>query len=317
MENGLSDLTDQHKRQVTKLRVSLTDRCNLRCSYCMPVDSTFMEESELLTPLDYHSIIGDLVDLGLKEVRLTGGEPMMRKQFAEIVRQIAKLPLNKISITTNAIFLNRHLETLLENGVESINVSLDSLDEEKFRRITHGGNLEKVLKNIDLAIKSGMQVKLNVVAMNGVNIDELDRFVDFSAEKNIEVRFLELMRIGFACNRQKDRFISADEIMSVLKSKHQLKSLPRAKSSTSFNFSMQNGANIGFIASESRPFCGACNRWRLSADGKIFACLLKNQGISVKNLSRIERANVFRDLLPMKPKMRPKEVTTMMNSIGG
>ncbi|MFL5786283.1 MAG: GTP 3',8-cyclase MoaA [Bacteriovoracaceae bacterium] len=314
---ALVSLIDQHGRKIRKLRLSLTDKCNLRCHYCMPIDSTFMDEEKYLSPEDYSSIVSELCDHGLEELRLTGGEPLLRKNFEVIIERLSRLPLRKIGLTTNGIFLDRYLEILKANRVHHLNISLDSLKEENFRKITYGNHLKKVLANIELAQKMNFHIKLNVVAMRGVNDHELLDFVEYSKSTGIEVRFLELMRIGFACGNQADQFISASELISNLQKNFELKAVVKEMDSTSFNYLLSNGAQIGFIASESKAFCGQCSRWRLSADGILRACLLKDDGITIKNTNKEQREDIYRTLLGMKPFERPVEVAHHMNAIGG
>lgn len=313
----MKSLIDQHGRKIRKLRLSLTDKCNLRCHYCMPVDATFMDEDKNLSPDDYFEIVKELCSYGLQELRLTGGEPLMRKSFDEIAYKLGTLPLKKIGLTTNGIFLDKYLTVLKETGIHHLNISLDSLDEANFKKITHGNQLKRILKNIEEAQKLGLQIKINVVAMKGINDHEFFDFVEYSAKTGIEVRFLEIMRIGFALEKQNDQFISAQEMMNMFKTKYELEKIQMQLDSTSFNYRLSNGAHIGFIASESQAFCGHCSRWRLSADGVMRACLLKDDGISIKNTTEIERDNIYRTLLGMKPFMRPAEVTHQMNAIGG
>lgn len=311
------NLIDDHGRRVRKLRVSLTDKCNLRCHYCMPVDQTFMSESKYLSPDEITEIVRELVDMGLEEVRLTGGEPLMRKSFQEIVEKLGKLKLKKLALTTNAILLDKYLDVLKANRVFHLNISLDSLNEENFRKITYGNHLNKVVANIKLAHQAGFEVKINTVMMKGVNDHEVFDFMKFAEETGVEVRFLELMRIGFACGEQKDQFISAKELIDNLKTKTQLKPVVSPYDSTSFNFVTESGARIGFIASESQPFCGQCSRWRLSAEGMLRACLLKDDGKNIRLLDPETRLEMYRTLLGMKPVMRPIEVSHHMNAIGG
>jgi cyclic pyranopterin phosphate synthase len=283
----------------------------------MPVDSTFMNEEKYLTPVDYAEIVSELCDHGLEELRLTGGEPLLRKNFVTIVERLSRFPLKKIGLTTNGIFLDRYLETLKANRVHHLNISLDSLKEENFRKITYGNHLKKVLANIELARNLHFHIKLNVVAMRGVNDHELLDFVEFSRATGLEVRFLELMRIGHACADQTDQFIPASELISNLQKNFDLKPVVKESDSTSFNYLLDDGAQIGFIASESKAFCGLCSRWRLSADGILRACLLKNDGISIKNTTKEQREDIYRTLLGMKPFKRPLEVAHHMNAIGG
>lgn len=312
-----SQLIDQYGRRIRKLRVSLTDKCNLRCSYCMPVDAKFLDDRKLLTVEEYHNIVGDLCNYGLEEIRLTGGEPLMRREFDDIVAGLGKLPLQKIGMTTNGLFLARHLHALKESRVHHINLSLDSLNPETFRLVTHGGNLTKVLDNIALAKDAGFHLKINVVAMRGVNDHELFDFVKFAEREHIEVRFLELMRIGFACGNQSSRFISAAELQMELRKRMEISPLSSSTDSTAVRYQTALGGTIGFIASESQAFCGQCSRWRLSADGVLRACLMKEDGISIRGRDAEERAMIYHRLLGMKPGIRPVEVTHQMNTIGG
>ena len=310
-------LIDSHGRQIRKIRVSLTDKCNLRCQYCMPVDSQFMPESHYLSVPEIQMILSELKELGLREVRLTGGEPLMRKNFSEICDVIGSLGFAKVGLTTNAILLDRHLDTLKQNKIESINVSLDSLNPEHFAQITHGNQLHKVLHNIRLAVAAGFHVKINTVAIRGFIENEIFDFIEFSKNENVEVRFLELMRIGYAVEKQNQDYISAHELIQKIESRYPMQKLQSAKDSTSFNFLVDQNARIGVIASESQPFCGHCSRWRLSANGILRACLLKDDGISVKSTTPEERLMIFQKLLGMKPYLRPKEVHHAMNEIGG
>lgn len=311
------NLIDDQGRKIRKLRVSLTDKCNLRCHYCMPVNQSFMDEEKYLSVPEMTEIVSELVSFGLEEVRLTGGEPLMRKSFPQIVESLSATGVKKLALTTNGIFLDKHLELLKKHKVFSLNISLDSLNEENFRKITFGNHLQKVLKNIELAVSAGFHVKINTVMMNGVNDHELFDFVEYSRVANVDVRFLELMRIGFACGEQKDQFISAQALISRLKEKMELKHVTSSLDSTSFNYLTSTGARIGFIASESQPFCGQCSRWRLSADGILRACLLKDDGKNIRHLDSSERKSMYQQLLGMKPVMRPTEVSHHMNAIGG
>jgi len=275
------NLVDEHGRRIRKLRLSLTDKCNLRCHYCMPVDQVFMDEKNYLSPEEYFEIVRDLVDLGLEELRLTGGEPLMRKSFSEIIEKLGTLKLKKIGLTTNGIYLDKYFELLKQHKVWFLNISLDSLDSVNFKKITHGNYLERIISNIKKAKELGFIVKVNMVVMKGVNDHEVMDFIKFAEDTGVEVRFLELMRIGYAREAQKDQFISANALIKRIKWHHELKSLTSEVDSTSFNFVTEKGAQIGFIASESQPFCGQCSRWRLSADGILRACLLKDDGLSV------------------------------------
>jgi len=310
-------LVDSHGRRVRKLRVSLTDKCNLRCHYCMPVDSTFMNPSHYLAGEEIVTIVEDLCSFGLEELRLTGGEPLMRSGFADITARLSGLPLRKIGLTTNAVTLDRHLLHLWKDRVHHLNISLDSLQPARFKQITHGDHLPRVLRNIEQAKDQGFSIKLNMVVMKGVNADEIGDFLELSKKWQLEVRFLELMRIGYACGSQAEQFISAQEMLQQLRSRYQIDSELRELDSTSFNFKTECGAQFGFIASESQAFCGQCSRWRLSADGILRACLFKDDGLTIKGKSAGERETIYHQLLGMKPVRRPVSVFHQMNTIGG
>lgn len=310
-------LVDGHGRRVRKLRVSLTDKCNLRCHYCMPLSATFMNEDKFMSPKEYKTVVSELCDYGLEELRITGGEPLLRASFKDFLGEIKDLPLKKIGLTTNAILLDRYLDDLVWAGVNHLNISLDSLDSENFQKITHGKKLRTVLRNIELAKNRGLEVKINMVAMKGVNDHEILDFVEYAKNMEIEVRFLELMRIGHALEEQNQQFMAAKEIIDLLKENFQLRPVKKELDSTSFNYLLDNGAEIGFIASESMPFCGSCSRWRMSSDGTLRACLLKDAGVSVKNTTSEERKAIYHRLLGMKPNTRPREVKHQMNEIGG
>lgn len=313
----MRELVDQYGRRVRKLRVSLTDICNLRCHYCMPEEAIFMPKSNYLTPFEYHQIIKELCDYGLEEIRITGGEPLMRSNFEDIIDAIAFLPLKKISLTTNAILLDRYFSFLKDYNINSINISLDSLNAENFKVITRRDHFHRTMRNIEKAVQLDFQVKINTVMMRNVNHHELFSFVELAKNLNVEVRFLEVMRIGEAIEKQNDQFISAREMRCILNEKFSLKRIQSAFDATANSYILDNGARVGFIASESEPFCGGCSRWRLSSDGVIRACLLKDDGLSIKNKSKEECSEIFQKLLGMKPSLRPKQVTHLMHQIGG
>lgn len=313
----MTHLMDQHGRRIRKLRLSLTDVCNLRCQYCMPEDAQFMDKSHYISALEYGEIVSELCEFGLEELRLTGGEPLVRNDFDEIVNELAKTKVKKIALTTNALTLDRYFDILKENRVHHLNISLDSLDAHNFERITRRNRFHQVMRNIEMANDLGFVVKINMVCMRGVNDHEIFDFVKLSQTLNIEVRFLEVMRIGVACSSQNSQFIAASEIISRLKEHFEMKPVSMPIDSTSFNFLLSNGAQIGFIASESAPFCGACSRWRMSADATLRACLFKDDGLSVKNKTSAERLRIYRQLLGMKPISRPSEVHHLMHEIGG
>lgn len=283
----------------------------------MPLTAKFMPEEGLFSSEEYFEVVKDLCRYGLEELRLTGGEPLMRRSFDEIADALSGLPIKKIGMTTNGILLDRYFDSLRRNRIDHLNISLDSLNETTLKKITNGNHLRRILENIRSALKLHFLIKINVVVMRGVNDHELFDFMNFSQEYGVEVRFLEVMKIGHVITDQSALYIPTSELIGRLEKKHVLNRDRRDHDSTSTNFILENGAQLGFISSESNAFCGQCSRWRLSADGIMRACLFKNDGISLKNKSEDERAQIYQTLLGMKPYTRPKEVTHQMNGIGG
>ncbi len=310
-------LIDGQQRRIRKLRLSLTDRCNLRCTYCMPTNATFMSPQHYLTAVEYATIVAELVALGVESVRLTGGEPLLRPEFPEILAALAAVGVPDLSLTTNGVRLSQYLELLATYGVRRLNISLDSLNPQTFATISHGSQLEAVKGAIAQAVRQGFQVKLNMVVMRGVNDHELVPMVEYAKSLGIEVRFLELMRVGYACHLPSSQFISAAEMIRRLQRFYELQPVPQPLDATSFNFVTPCGARIGFIASESQPFCGHCSRWRLSADGVLRACLFKEAGVPLRGLTAKERQQAYQQVLGMKPVLRGAEVHHAMYQIGG
>ncbi|MFK7827204.1 MAG: GTP 3',8-cyclase MoaA [Oligoflexales bacterium] len=311
-------LIDEYGRQIRKLRVSLLDACNFRCFYCMPLNPQFTHPSKLLSSNEVVDICSQLVERGISQIRLTGGEPTLRKGFRDIVARLSQLAISKLGITSNGLLLAQHLEFLKDHRCYHMNISLDSLVREKFNKITRSESFDAVLKTIFEAKEMGFNLKINTVLMKGHNDDEIWDFVNFSASNDIEVRFLEAMNIGQIVSKKGSLFISAQSAIEKIEEKFELSPVVGTEQdSTSFNYSTKAGANIGFIASESKPFCGSCSRWRLSAKGMLRACLMSEKGVDLKDLLPAELEQKLNNLLKMKPINRIKEISQDMNQIGG
>ena len=309
-------LSDQHGRTIRKLRVALLDACNFRCFYCMPLRAQFMPQDALLSVDRMATICRALVDYGISEIRLTGGEPTMRQEFREVVMQLSALPIQKLAMTTNGLLLGQHLEFLRDTRCVHLNVSLDSLQEDKFHRITRTRAFAQVMNAIERASDFGFHLKINVVLMRGHNDDEIMDFVHFSAATGIEVRFLEVMRIG-QVKDQSRLLVSAAEAIERMESQVGLRPMVMAPDSTSFNFLTDSGAQIGFIASETRPFCGGCSRWRLSANGFLRACLMSKAGVDLRDVDLAMLDETLSRVLRMKPADRIDAIAQDMHQIGG
>lgn len=310
-------LIDPAGRVMRKLRVSLTDACQYRCFYCMPENPVFTRNADLLSPAEYETICSELVSLGIEELRVTGGEPTVRPEFREIMTALSVIPARRLSLTSNGQLLGRHLDFLRDIGCMHLNVSLDSLDAGRFERITRGGDFRAVTACIEKAAAMGFTLKVNAIIFRGINDDELPDFARWSAATGVEVRFLEYMKIGPEHAANFDRFVSADEMIAGLETHVALRPIAVPVDSTSFVFETAGGARLGFIASESKPFCGTCSRLRLSATGTLRSCLMSERGVSLRNVSPSGYPGVLRDVMAMKPAGRLDHVDQAMHEIGG
>jgi cyclic pyranopterin phosphate synthase len=283
----------------------------------MPENPVFTRNADLLSPAEYGEICSDLVGMGIEELRVTGGEPTVRPEFREIMTVLAGIPA-RLSLTSNGQLLARHLEFLRDTGCAHLNISLDSLDPGRFERITRGGDFRAVLACIDRAAAMGFAVKVNVIVFRGVNDDELPGFARWSAESGVEVRFLEYMKIGPGHGEHWERrFVSAGEMIAGLEKFLTLNPAAVPADSTSFVFTTPEGARLGFIASESRPFCGTCSRLRLSATGTLRSCLMHEGGESLRHAAPDRVPGILRRVMAMKPSGRLDHVDQPMHAIGG
>ncbi len=313
----IKPLIDSYGRRIRKLRVSLLDACNFRCVYCMPLNPVFMDSSRWLRPEEIEAVCANLIDFGLEQIRITGGEPTLREDFRDIVLRLSSLPLNSLGLTTNGWNLTKELDFLNDTNCKHINISLDSLSKLTFYRITRRDHFEKVLDSVLSAKRLGFHVKINTVLMKGINDHEIFDFIRFSAEHGVEIRFLELMSIGQVKGSKDDLFISASDIIQRVSTREELTPKQSECDSTSFNFKTASGANIGFVASETLPFCHNCSRWRLSADGFLRACLMSEKGIYIRNVKPKDYKVKMNELLTMKPYKRINRTDQDMYKIGG
>lgn len=269
-------LTDSFGRKHTYLRISLTEQCNLRCSYCMPQEGLpLMPKAHLMQAEELFEIAKLFVTAGVTKIRLTGGEPLVRKDFPLILSKLSELPVT-LSITSNGISIERHFELLKRHGVQTINLSLDTLDREKFKKITFRDYFEQVYRNCFRLLEEGFKVKINVVLMKGVNDDEISAFIDLTRDYPFIVRFIEFMPFdGNGWNREKT--VTYQEILEKVEThfgKEKLQKLQDAAHDTTKNFKIQGfRGSFGIIGTVTNPFCDSCNRIRLTANGKLKNCL--------------------------------------------
>ena len=281
-------MKDKFGREIDYLRVSVTDKCNLRCIYCMDEkDNSFLKNDEKLTDDEIYRIVKESSELGIKKVRITGGEPLVRPDLVKIVSKINSIPgIEEIYLTTNGILLADMIDELAVNGLKGVNISLDSLNEERFNKLTRLGKLNKVLEAIDKAIALGIKVKLNTVIVNDINKDEIIDFVNLTKEKEIDVRFIELMPIGIAINY---KGATNEDVLKVISENYSdYEEVVRSKSGGPASYIKLKNAKgkIGFISAISNCFCEECNRIRLTPEGFLKQCLHFDYGIDLKSKLR-------------------------------
>ncbi len=287
-------MLDKYDRNINYLRVSVTDRCNLHCSYCRPKEGVSLKGHEdILRYEEIIRVIEQAVKIGFIKVRLTGGEPLVRRGFVEFVRSLKKIEgLQDISLTTNGILLDQFAKDIFSAGVNRINISLDSLDQEKFYQISGGGNLDDVLRGIDAAEKAGFEpIKINTVVIRGFNDNEVIDFARLAIKKPYQIRFIELMPISEVNINQPKDFLPNMELLERIRKHFKLEALGKKKKVSDGPariYKLAGGAGeVGFINPVSDHFCSTCNRLRLTADGKLRACLLNESEIDLKEaLSR-------------------------------
>jgi len=266
-------IVDKYNRVHDYLRISLTDNCNLRCFYCMPEeDYEFTPASRLMQCHEIEALSKIFVDLGVTKIRLTGGEPLVRKDAKEIILALSKLPV-KLTLTTNATRLHDFSDTLAQAGIRSLNISLDTLQSDKFLLVTRRDQFKQVYDNIRLMIKKGFHVKVNMVVMKGLNENEINDFVEWTKHEPVHVRFIEFM--PFTGNRwTSNKVFSYHEMLELIESKYEVIKLQDEKHDTAKKFQVPGHiGTFAVISTMSENFCGTCNRMRLTADGKMKNCL--------------------------------------------
>jgi cyclic pyranopterin phosphate synthase len=281
-------MIDRYGRKIEYLRISVTQNCNLKCLYCRPNDND--NDSccmNYLTAGEYERIVRVMADLGIHSVRVTGGEPLVRRDICEIIERIARIEgIKDISLTTNAIHLDAMAEKLKASGLNRLNISLDSLKEDRFEYITGGGRLKDTLNGIDKALELGLEpVKINTVLIKGVNDDEVDDFIDLAKDKPLVVRFIELMPIGRFGEENRDKIIYNSDIINRRKDLVFCHDTLEGSPARYYKIDGYMG-KIGFISPMSHKFCECCNRIRLTCDGKIKPCLGNNGEVDITGILR-------------------------------
>ena len=284
------ELVDLFGRVHRDLRISVTDRCNFRCQYCMPEEGLeWLKREELLTFEEITRVTRILVDnYGIKSVRLTGGEPTLRANLPDLISMLSELPI-EIALTTNGVNLEKNAQTLAASGLNRINISIDSLQEKRFKEITLRDDMAKVIAGIEASTKAGLSpVKINVVVMRGINDDEIIDFAEFGRDRGVVVRFIEFMPLDADEKWATADVVSLEEIFSLINSVFPLEVIKRGNAPASpFRYRDGNG-EIGIVASVTQKFCDSCDRIRITADGQFRNCLFSNEEFDLKESLRSE-----------------------------
>ena len=292
---NMAKLIDKFGREINYLRISITEHCNYRCFYCRDDEHVpDCKREDILSYEDVQRIVRLFAEMGVTKVRLTGGEPLLRRGIVKIANLISSTPgIEDVPLSTNAHLLAKFADKLHANGINRVNISIDSLQAERFKQITRGGNVAEVIEGIDAAIASGMgPIKINMVVMRGINDDEIESMIDFAIGRGIDIRFIETMPIGTAGIEAAAQHMSEAEIMQRINTHLHNKITPLTSKKTdgpASNYKIDNtNSTVGVISAVSNHFCQTCNRVRLTAKGELILCLGQEDAISLKDLVRSE-----------------------------
>ena len=313
-------MVDNYGRTISYLRLSVTDLCNLRCRYCMPEAGVYKKRHEdMLTEDEMVTAVTAAAQLGIRKLRITGGEPLVKKNILSICRRTAAVPgIDEVCVTTNGVLLKDFAENLKKSGVKRMNISLDTLNGEKFRRITRGGNLQAVLSGIDAALSAGFRkIKINAVLMGGFNDDEINELAQLTMKRSVDVRFIELMPMVDTGYKDFD-YLPASVVLDRVPGLE-----PLSVDGVAKLYRLPGAVgNVGLISPVSDNFCDGCNRIRLTADGRFKPCLHAPEEFSVKGMDVTEMMEQFRQAVLAKPRWHGEfsarsKAGREMNEIGG
>ena len=306
-------LLDQFNRKIDYLRVSVTDRCDLRCVYCMKEKMTFLPKKEILTLEEIERLCDNFIDLGVKKIRLTGGEPLVRKGITKLINKL-NLKLNntnlkEITLTTNGTLLSNFAKSLKDNGVNRINISLDTLIEKKFNKITRFGNLKKVLNGISEAQKNEIKIKINTVAIKNFNEDEFINLIEWSNNRNIDLTFIEVMPMDETGLDRHLQFVPLDKVFEKLNKQYNFYKIDKNTGGPSVYYNSKKlNNNIGFITPLTNNFCANCNRVRITSTGRLYMCLGQNDYVDFKELLRKDYSNeTIKEKIKLALNIKPKK----------
>ncbi len=284
-----SKLTDRFGRTINYVRLSVTDRCDFRCVYCMAEEMTFLPRQQVLTLEEIARVARTFAALGTEKIRLTGGEPLVRRDILELVKEIGRYGLKDFAMTTNGSQLPAMAESLHKAGLHRVNISLDSLDPEKFHRITRTGRLSQVLDGIDAAREAGFRgIKLNTVVMKGSNDHEVPELLEFARRKGVDITFIEEMPLGEISGHDRAQaFCSSDEVRDIIRQRHELLPTTGDSGGPARYYRMPDSAvQVGFISPHSHNFCSTCNRVRVTVEGRLLLCLGNEHSVDLRRVLR-------------------------------
>ncbi|RDL42701.1 GTP 3',8-cyclase MoaA [Marinomonas piezotolerans] len=291
-----STLIDPFGRKIDYLRISVTDRCDFRCTYCMDEDATFLPRRDILSLEEIVQVATSFVALGTRKIRITGGEPLVRKDILFALKHIASLPgLDELTITTNGSQLEKMGQQLFDTGVSRINISLDTLKRERFKELTRRDKLDQVLRGIDtVSALPFKRLKLNAVILGGYNDDEVEDLVEYALQRNLDISFIEEMPLGHISHHDRAKaYVSSDELLDRLQQRWHLSLSERSTGGPSRYYDLAGeSSQVGFISPHSHNFCSTCNRVRLTAEGRLLLCLGNEHSKDLKSVLRSHPDNV-------------------------
>ena len=305
-------LIDQYSRHINYLRVSVTDRCDLRCVYCMKEKMNFLPKSEVLTLEELERLCNNFIDMGVRKIRLTGGEPLVRKDIIKLIKRLnakkRNSSLDEITLTTNRTLLEKYAKDLKKNRINRINVSIDTINPKKYNEITRFGNLSKVLAGIKEAINCNIKVKINTVAIKNFNENELDDLIMWADINKIDITFIEVMPMEDTDESRYLQFTPLDEVYKKLNKKYEFFKIDQNTGGPAVYYSSHKTSNkIGFITPMTNNFCSTCNRVRITSTGKLFMCLGQNDHIDFRDILRKDYSDDYiKEKILFAMKIKPK-----------
>ena len=304
-------LIDPFQRKISYVRVSVTDRCDFRCTYCMSEDMEFLPKKDVLSLEELDRLCNTFIDLGVKKLRITGGEPLVRKNIMQLFSNLGKKlgqGLEELTLTTNGSQLDRYAKDLFDNGVRRINVSLDSLEKNKFKKITRIGDLDKVINGIMVAKKAGLKIKINTVALKGINDNEILNLVNWCGENKFSLTFIEVMPMGEIGEKRSDQYMPLTEVKSLIQTKYSLtEDSLRTGGPARYVHCHETDQKIGFITPHTHNFCELCNRVRITCTGEMYMCLGQQDKADLKTpLRKSENDQLLKDVIYEAISRKPK-----------